>query len=64
MLKAARINFPKCSFVRVTHVSLLQTLLENKNSKQYVMLNTEMSCTPVFCILGIYFLEPITRNQL
>jgi len=34
---------------------------QNK-SQQYVVLYTEMSCTLVFHILGIYFLEPLAKN--
>jgi len=64
-VKEARINSPKCSFFRVARwFDFTNFIAEKQSSQQYVELSTEMSCTLVFYILGIYFLERVARNLL
>jgi len=58
-----RINSPKCSFFRIPQwFDFTYFITEKQISQQFVVLQTEMSCTLVFYILGIYFLEPVARN--
>jgi len=58
-----RINSHKCSYFRVTQwFDFTNFITQKQNSKQYVVLYTEMSCALVFNVLGIYFLEPVARN--
>ena len=58
------INSPKCSFFRVGQwFDFTNFITEKQNPQQYVVLYTEMSCTLVFYNVGIYFLEPVARND-
>jgi len=58
-----RMNSPKCSFFRVAQwFDFTNFIAEKQNLQQYVVLYTDMSCSLVFYILGIYFLEPVARN--
>jgi len=50
-----RINSPKCSFLGLHDDLILRTSLQRNKSQQYVVLCTEMSCTMVFQILGIFW---------
>ena len=59
-----RINSPKCWFFRVPPwFDFTNFITEKQNPQQYVVLYTEISCTLVVYILGIYFLEPVARND-
>ena len=54
-VKDVQINSPKCSFFRVARwFDFTNFITEKQNPQQYVVLSTEMSCTLVIYILGIY----------
>ena len=65
IVKVVQIISPKCLLGRVKWCfNIVNFITQNENSQQNVALNIEMSHILVFQVLGIYFLEPVTRTQL